>query len=293
MFSQFRQAGKKVFLLTNSLWEYTMVVMNYLEARKTGGKMDLKWTEFFDIIIVGGNKPAFLVDDKGSLSLFRIDATSGALHNIDNVPRTRSEVDEFLKHGRCFQGGNAAILHTLLSIKSGDRLLYVGDHVYADVLRSKRTLGWRTCLIIPELTGEIMSNKRQRDTRNKLIQLRSQQFALEDEKDALKHTTPDEIDDEELALDRQLSAVRAEIQSILQVYNEAFHPRWGPLFRAGFQESRFAKQICDYACMYTSRASNLGLVSPLRPFRPTRDRLPHDHFLETSLIDDSTFVNDL
>ena len=36
----------------------------------------------------------------------------------------------------------------------------------------------------------------------------------------------------------------------------------------------------DYACMYTSRASNLGLVSPQRPFRPVRDKMPHDHFLE-------------
>jgi 5'-nucleotidase len=293
MLSQFQKAGKKVFLLTNSLWDYTMVVMNYLEGRKKNEKMDMKWTEFFDVIIVGGNKPAFLVDDKGSLTLFRIDAATGMLANIDTLPRSRNEADEILNKGKCFQGGNAAILHTLLSIKSGDRLLYVGDHVYADVLRSKRTLGWRTCLIIPELTGEIMSNKRQRDTRVKLVQLRSQQFALENEKDVLHDASPDKIDDVELALDVQLSAVRVEIQSILQTYNEAFHPRWGPLFRAGFQESRFAKQICDYACMYTSRASNLGLVSPLRPFRPTRDRLPHDHFLETSMIDNSTFVNDI
>ena len=27
--------------------------------------------------------------------------------------------------------------------------------MFADILRSKRTLGWRTCLIVPELAGEM------------------------------------------------------------------------------------------------------------------------------------------
>lgn len=75
--------------------------------------------------------------------------------------------------------------------------------------------------------------------------------------------------------------MRATIKQELTESDYGYHPRWGPLFRAGFRGSRFAKQICDYACMYTSRASNLGLVAPLRPFRPIRDVLPHDHFLET------------
>lgn len=43
----------------------------------------------------------------------------------------------------------------MLDIAFGDRILYVGDHMYADILRSKRTVGWRTCLIIPELEHEL------------------------------------------------------------------------------------------------------------------------------------------
>lgn len=54
----------KVFLLTNSLWEYTHVVMNYLQGRKAGDDKDFAWTEYFDLIFVGGNKPAFLLDDR-------------------------------------------------------------------------------------------------------------------------------------------------------------------------------------------------------------------------------------
>lgn len=43
--------------------------MNYLFARRGPQQgpedepLDLKWAEFFDIVIVGGNKPAFLIDE--------------------------------------------------------------------------------------------------------------------------------------------------------------------------------------------------------------------------------------
>ena len=36
MIEGFRAVGRKTFLLTNSLWDYTQVVMNYLEGKKTG-----------------------------------------------------------------------------------------------------------------------------------------------------------------------------------------------------------------------------------------------------------------
>ena len=299
MLQEFKRAGKKTFLLTNSLWEYTMVVMNYLEGRKAGSAASgLKWADYFDVVIVGGNKPAFLVDDRGSLALFRLDSKTGDLQNVDSLPVTENDARDFLAQGKFFQGGNAPTLHKLLGLTSGDRLLYVGDHVYADVLRSKRSLGWRTCLIVPELTGEIMANKRLRDVRNQLVKLRNLQFFLENQKDALLQQLSAEdvdsvMDDDELNLDRQLSAVRAELQLLVAQFNNGFHPRWGPLFRAGFQESRFAKQVSDVACLYTSRASNLGLVSPMRHHRPIRDRLPHEYFVEEYSVDDFEHVNDV
>ena len=35
MLEQFKKSGKKVFLVTNSLWDYTQVVMNYLQGTKS------------------------------------------------------------------------------------------------------------------------------------------------------------------------------------------------------------------------------------------------------------------
>jgi len=77
----------------------------------------------------------------------------------------------------------------------------------------------------------------------------------------------------------QQTELKQTIQSKLEQYDGAFHHRWGPLLKAGFQISRFARQASDFACIYTSRASNIGLVSPYRPFRPTKDAMAHDQYI--------------
>ena len=46
---------------------------------------------------------------------------------------------------------------------TGEQILYVGDHLYSDVLRSKRTLGWRTALIVPELEREMKVAEEERE----------------------------------------------------------------------------------------------------------------------------------
>ena len=285
MLESFHRSGRKTFLLTNSLWDYTHVVMNYLQGKKVGNNKDMKWTEYFDLIIVAGNKPGFLVDDRGALPLFRVDTSTApeSLVNVEVIPQQPQQVEKFLSEGKIFQGGNAQFLHKLLSLSSGDRLLYVGDHVYSDVVRSKRTLGWRTCLIVPELTNEIMAHKKQRLPRSKLLEMRLQQFKMEKELDQLVSADNEIVDlhnTSKSEVMNEVNILRKKIKDKLQRYNKVYHPRWGPLFKAGFQDSRFAKQICDYACLYTSRASNLGLVAPQRPFRPVSDSLPHDAWIE-------------
>ena len=155
--------------------------------------MTHSWLSHFDVVIVGGNKPAFLMDadryidkrctycisltrihsfEHRSLPLFRVDPTSPdcALTNIEEdlpslPPCSTAAVERevFLRKGKVFQGGHATALQALLGLPSGDRLLYVGDHMYADVLKAKRTCGWRTCLVVPELTEEIIAIKKNRE----------------------------------------------------------------------------------------------------------------------------------
>ena len=48
-----RQSGKKVFLATNSLWDYTSVVMNFLLSKRTGQARNADWLKYFDVVITG------------------------------------------------------------------------------------------------------------------------------------------------------------------------------------------------------------------------------------------------
>src|SRR5688572_18974293 len=89
---KFRSSGKKLFLLTNSLWDYTDAVMTYLMNDKLGG--DPSWRSYFDIIIVGGAKPAFFTDKN---PFVEIDPQSGAV---------AGEVKGPLQRGKVYQAGN-------------------------------------------------------------------------------------------------------------------------------------------------------------------------------------------
>jgi 5'-nucleotidase len=48
-----RASGRKLFLATNSLWDYTHVVMNFLISGRTGHDRNFDWLEYFDVVITG------------------------------------------------------------------------------------------------------------------------------------------------------------------------------------------------------------------------------------------------
>jgi 5'-nucleotidase len=194
LLSQLREAKKKTFLLTNSLFDYTSAIMKYLLLDKTernsiqksnnnnNNKEEDHWTDFFDLIIVGANKPGFLKEDS-NLTFFRV-TESGELANIiGSDQKNRLLVEEKKK---VFQGGCYKELHNLLSINSGDRVLYVGDHMYDDILRTRRSLGWRTCLIIPELEKELTIAKRETPLRERIAVLMEKQLEQDEKIDALR-----------------------------------------------------------------------------------------------------------
>ncbi|CAM9183175.1 unnamed protein product, partial [Discosporangium mesarthrocarpum] len=56
MLKRLRSTGVKVFLLTNSLWEYTNVVMNFLCGRVSKEERNTDWLSMFDVAIVGSCK---------------------------------------------------------------------------------------------------------------------------------------------------------------------------------------------------------------------------------------------
>lgn len=50
--------------------------------------------------------------------------------------------------------GSSDIVCDLLGVKGKD-ILYVGDHIFGDILKSKKRQGWKTFLVVPELTKEL------------------------------------------------------------------------------------------------------------------------------------------
>jgi len=271
MLDQYRRAGKRVFLLTNSLFDYTNVVMNFLTGKPASSR---EWLGLFDVVVVGAGKPGFLGD--GRRDMLRIDTASdrGTLHNFVGSPVGEIGATPFLgREGRVFQGGDWRTLHAMLDLESGGQILYVGDHMYGDIVRSKRSLGWRTALIVPELETELEDDAAigDNDALSDLVEAEGECAAAEA---AVATAHQDGTLDGELSA--AVDAARDALKAAREALHDAYDVNWGPVFRTGNQQSRFAKQVVDYSCIYTSRASNLVNDAPNKAFRPPQDLMPHD-----------------
>ena len=136
-----RSAGKKLFVLTNSYGPYTQAAMSHL----LDGKLSEYpvWQNYFDFTIVGASKPAFFNEDRKFLAL---DKANGKV--VENV-----EING-LDRQFIFQGGSVSEFERFIDIP-GEEILYVGDHIYGDIIRSKKESLWRTALILEEMEDEI------------------------------------------------------------------------------------------------------------------------------------------
>ncbi|CAM6103487.1 unnamed protein product [Calypogeia fissa] len=289
MLKMLRESGRKTFLVTNSLWDYTHVVMNYLFGKNgtcTGIPRDHEWLNCFDIVITGSAKPAFFKDGNHA-PLFEVDIGTGMLKNTDNgSPQAQiggmsdeTTPDIISKQGaRVFQGGGVAHLHKLLSIEASAQVMYAGDHIYGDILRSKKALGWRTMLVVPELERELELLQETADIHKEVQRLRHQRDALEDTLQQLewelKHGRPVHSELESIQIRRD--TIREQHRHNQRECHHRFHKVWGQLMKTGYQNSRFAHQIERFACLYTSQVTNLYRYSPDKCYRTTEDYMPHE-----------------
>uniref|UniRef100_A0A8B9JAL9 5'-nucleotidase, cytosolic IIb n=1 Tax=Astyanax mexicanus TaxID=7994 RepID=A0A8B9JAL9_ASTMX len=136
----------KVFLATNSDYKYTDKIMTYLFDFPYGpkhGSPHRPWQSYFDLILVDARKPLFFAE--GTV-LRQVDTTTGRL-KIGTYTGP-------LQHGIVYSGGSSDIVCDLLGAKGKD-IIYIGDHIFGDILKSKKRQGWRTFLVIPELAQEL------------------------------------------------------------------------------------------------------------------------------------------
>jgi len=272
-----RSAGKRLFLLTNSGPEYSDAMMSFL----LGDSLEEypSWRNYFDYVVTASKKPSFFTGK----ALF-IDVESG-------------EETREAERGRLYTGGNFSDFQRSLGY-AGDEVLYVGDHIYGDVLRAKKESTWRTAMIIQEMDdelrvlrehaisfersasleqarGAVQDQLREQQARLKRVERKLGDLALGAEKaswEAKRVLHRRSID----RLRSQLKELDAERLELDDALDQAFHPFWGSVFKAGSEVSSFGNQIEQYAGIYTSRASNLAQYSPMHYFQSPRHRMPHE-----------------
>lgn len=280
-----RSGGKKLFLLTNSLWDYTDAVMRYLLDGVVPEYPS--WRNYFDIIVTGAGKPDFF---SAANPFLEIDAQQPGNTVLGEA--------QTLERGKIYQGGNLAAFERM-SGTGGEKVLYVGDHIYGDILKSKKTSMWRTCMVVQEIEDEINYTLRRAEEISVLNSMELLRARLDDEigtrRTALnaleRHLERDEVPaDERPGLETERKKLKAELDRLRKAYRECesvaatletdieqgFNRFWGLHFKEGTENSRFGEQVEQYACVYTSRVSNFLFYSPMQYFRSPRELMPHE-----------------
>ncbi len=281
-----RSAGKKMFVLTNSLWDYTDAVMSYL---LDGVRQAYpSWRNYFDVVIVGGRKPDFFTREQPFLA---IDPESG-----EEKP---GEVRTLVRD-RVYRGGNIQAFENMTGVR-GENVLYVGDHIYGDILRLRKSHMWRTAMVLQELDAENDTSVRLSEQIKDLGLLDRRRRNLESEIDyqvamlkRLHKLIEGSADNGQSELGPRLEEARLqakgtldslrdrsrlmaeEVRALEASIERAYNPYWGALFRESNENSRFGEQVSHYADLYTSRVSNFLYYSPLRYFRAPRTQMPHE-----------------
>lgn len=257
--------GKQIFILTNSEFFYTKLLLDYainpfLEHGET-------WRDLFAYVITLANKPRFFLDNLRFLSINPEDGTmTNALGHI--------------KPG-VYQGGCATKFTDDLGI-NGDEILYIGDHIYGDIVRLKKDCNWRTALVVEELGQEIEAHKKALPLEKKIIQAMDIKKELEEQYIEL-HTQVIEDETKKITLEKsllelqkQILEIDTNISNLLLQEKNFYNPRWGRVFRAGAEESYFAYQVDRFACIYMEELADVLLQSPISYFRANRRLLAHD-----------------
>ncbi|OXB73860.1 UNVERIFIED_CONTAM: hypothetical protein H355_005689 [Colinus virginianus] len=231
LLSRMREVGK-VFLATNSDYNYTDAIMSYLfnfgDGNKTGTP-PRPWRSYFDLIVVDTRKPLFF-------------AEGTVLRQVNTVgtwaPCTLSPPASQHQAGT----GSSDLVCDLLGVKGKD-ILYIGDHIFGDILKSKKRQGWRTFLVVPELAHELQVWTEKSEL---FEDLRSLDLILADLYQHLDSGSSERPD---------ISSIKRHIQKVTHEMDMCYG-KMGSLFRCGSRQTLFASQLMRYADLYAASFLN-------------------------------------
>ncbi|XP_037776347.1 cytosolic purine 5'-nucleotidase-like [Penaeus monodon] len=251
LLDRMRDSGAKVFLLTNSEYWYTNAIMEYLLSfpDKNGDVRD--WKTYFDFIGVDACKPVFFSD--GTI-MRQVDTTTGALRLGTHTGK--------LKLGQVYSGGSCDVFTELIGAKGKD-VLYVGDHIFGDILKSKKIRGWRTFLVVPELVQELHVWTEKCSLFTKLQSLDVMLGDLYKNLDSSTYERPD------------ISKLRGAIKEVTHEMDLSYG-MLGSVFRSGSRQTHFSTQVARYADLYASTLLNLIYYPFSYMFRAPAMLMPHE-----------------
>src|SRR5690606_34767418 len=261
---RFKKHGKKLWVITNSDYEYSRLLLDYainpfLEEHK-------HWSELFNLVVTAAQKPRFFTD---KMPLLQVDPKTGLMRNH------HGQIEDGI-----YQGGTAQTLQKSSGL-SGEQILYLGDHIYGDVLQIKKTCNWRTALVIDELLAEIDALEKSAVLSKEINTLMGEKILLEQKLDAIfdrefeQGKKPDK--EKVQAHFQKIEKVDKKIGKLLRTHSQFFNPYWGETMRAGVEPSRLAGQIEKYACIYMAKISDFAEYSPRTYYRPRKKTLPHEN----------------
>ncbi|XP_064171478.1 cytosolic purine 5'-nucleotidase isoform X1 [Anguilla rostrata] len=262
LLSRMNEVGK-VFLATNSDYKYTDKIMTYLFDFPHGPKMGMAhrpWQSYFDLILVDARKPMFF--GEGTV-LRQVDTTTGRL-KIGTYTGP-------LQHGIVYSGGSSDIVCDLLGAKGKD-ILYIGDHIFGDILKSKKRQGWRTFLVIPELAQELHVWTDKSSLFEELQSLDIFLAELYKHLDSSSNERPD------------ISAIQRRVKKVTHDMDMCYG-MMGSLFRSGSRQTLFASQVMRYADLYAASFINLLYYPFSYLFRAAHVLMPHESTVEHAHVD--------
>lgn len=262
LLNRIRDSGIKTFLLTNSDFNFTNKIMTYLfdfDERPVGLselKKDWKnWRSYFDVIVVDARKPLFF----GEGTIFR---------QVD-LKTEKLKVGTYLgslQEDQIYSGGSCDVFTSLIGAKGKD-ILYIGDHIFGDVLKSKKKRGWRTFLVVPELQDELRVWTEKCQLFYDLQQLDIKLGEIYKNLDSSTKEKPD------------ISALRNHVREVTHQMDMNYG-MMGSLFRSGSRQTFFAWQVTRYADIYAATFLNLEFYPFSYMFRAPAMLLPHESTVE-------------
>jgi HAD superfamily 5'-nucleotidase-like hydrolase len=260
---KFKRHGRKLFLATNSDYHYSKALLDY--AIQPHLEENDHWSDLFEYVITLARKPRFFVDKSHFL---RVDPKDGSMTNWDQ-PLTPG----------IYQGGCASIFTDQLGLE-GDQILYIGDHIYGDILRLKKDCNWRTAMVLEELEEELQSNAKAQDVNERIEELMRTKDPLEAELTnvlTIRTDHPDKVSDDQINdLKSRIKELDKEVSDEIIRKQSLYNEHWGQIMRAGNEESYLAYQVDRYACIYMPHLADLFTLSPRQYFRAFRRPLAHE-----------------